>query len=246
MKYRDTGWSAPYFDRVNRKVDHYKLSICDYSQNGCDAEFQNLLGGKIVQKAFLDDPPGEHQKSSQQKAEEWLLSLVPQERIDPAKPAFWPMAIRNRRGLTGYAPRKKVEPVYNLPAGGYLKEYGGYKTDVLYYVKRATIVGESNCPKPVLQEAIKCGLCLPNAQSIFDLSPLGLRVSQLVNEIDGRDEEWAALQLRKESSLWVLRAVLAYALCKNWRTPLKIAILDRIKMVGESREKTRAKEAAAC
>ena len=37
MKYRDTGWSAPYFDRVNRKIGQFKLSICDYSQNGCDA-----------------------------------------------------------------------------------------------------------------------------------------------------------------------------------------------------------------
>ena len=246
MKYRDTGWSAPYFDRVNRKIGQFKLSICDYSQNGCDAEFDDMLGGKFVQKAFLDDPAGEHQKSSQQKAEEWLLSLVPQELIDPAKPAFWPMAIRGRRGLTGYAPKKKVEAVYNIPSGSYRKEYGGYKSEVLYYVKRATTVGESSCPKHVLVEAIKCGLCVPNATSIFDLSPLGLRVSKLVNEIDGRDEAWADLHLRKEDSLWVLRTVLAFAVCKNWRTPVKIAILERIKMVEEKREKTRAKEAVAC
>ena len=77
-------------------------------------------------------------------------------------------------------------------------------------------------------------------------TPRRIKIDDGCYEIDGRDEVWAALQLRKESSLWVLRAVLAYALCKNWRTPLKIAILDRIKMVGESREKTRANEAAAC
>ena len=47
-------------------------------------------------------------------------------------------------------------------------------------------------------------------------------------EIDGKDASWAVVPLRKERSLWVLRAVFAYAVCKNWRTSLKVAIMDRI------------------
>ena len=228
MTYRDTGWSAPYFDKTNRKIGHFKLSIADYSQNGCDAEFEDCLSHKIIQKAFLDDPYGEGQKSSQQKAEEWLMSLVPKELIDPNKPSFWERAIRPRRGLMGYSKAPKPPIAHDIPSGAYRKEFCGYKSEVLHYCKHATTTEEMNCPQHVLAEAIKCGLCLPGATSMFQLSPLGRRVSILVNEIDGKDASWAVVPLRKERSLWVLRAVFAYAVCKNWRTSLKVAIMDRI------------------
>ena len=229
-KYIDTGWSAPEFFASHRTINHrYKLTIFDYTSDGCDDEFYDNVAKVRHYNTFFDDKY--NREISETLAEDWLCSLVPDGLMNPELPRY--DATYQSKRLRFYSRKDPVVKQEPKKAGSkttmFKSSHNGISRSTLHAVRNS--IRGSNIKKvdsSLVEDAIRLGLCDYKCSKQIKPTILGLQFIRLTNMIHPiMDIDTVSDKLSIVDDLELLTLVEAYVIASNWRLDLRNAVINR-------------------